>query len=293
MKICFLDSISAASLDPSGASAGGDASPNPPAAGINIFFVFSLTISPAAINFKRATRLALPGIKYPQHAYSAVKLSGQHTIGPRTTMRSETHSPCCRNHFAQILYRPYFHKPLLPLAYMLIGRDRFRGQPDMQLKTIRVRTYFGVLLGLWTFSVTGLFVNDALHIRQSAKDLAVGTAQAYLNKDQAIRLWASCRGGVYVPVSDQTQPNPYLSHVIDRGISTPSGTRLTLINPAYMIRQVMEHYAGLYDVRWRITSLRHFRVETAPGEWESRMFLLSRAAARKRWSSPRTAENPG
>ena len=141
----------------------------------------------------------------------------------------------------------------------------------MQLKTIRVRTYFGVLLGMWTLAVTGLFVNDALHIRQSAKDLAVGAAQAYLNKDQAIRLWASSHGGVYVPVSDQTQPNPYLSHVIDRDISTTSGTRLTLMNPAYMIRQVMAHYASLYDVRGRITSLRHFRVETAPDEWESRM----------------------
>ena len=71
----------------------------------------------------------------------------------------------------------------------------------MQPKTIRLRTYFGVLLGLWTFSVTGLFVNHALHIRQNTKDLAVGAAQAYLNKDQAIRLWASSHGGVYVPVS--------------------------------------------------------------------------------------------
>ena len=141
----------------------------------------------------------------------------------------------------------------------------------MQPKTIRLRTYFGVLLALWTFSVTGLFVKDALHIRQNAKDLSFGAAQAYLNTDQAIRLWASSHGGVYVPVSDQTQPNPYLSHVIDRDISTPSGTRLTLMNPAYMIRQVMEHYAGLYDVRGRITSLRHFRAETAPDEWESRM----------------------
>lgn len=76
---------------------------------------------------------------------------------------------------------PIFINPALPLAYMLIGRYRFRGQPDMQPKTIRVRTYFGVLLGLWTFSITGLFVNDALHIRQNAKDLAVGAAQAYVN----------------------------------------------------------------------------------------------------------------
>jgi hypothetical protein len=175
---------------------------------------------------------------------------------------------------------------------MLIDRDCFRGQSDMQLKTIRVRTYFGVLLGLWTFAVTGLFVNDALHIRRSAMDLAVGAAQAYLNKDQAIRLWASSHGGVYVPVSDQIQPNPYLSHVIDRDIATPSGTRLTLMNPAYMIRQVIEHYAGLYDVRGRITSLRHFRVETAPDEWESRMLSSFESGSTEALEFSGKAENP-
>lgn len=134
-----------------------------------------------------------------------------------------------------------------------------------------VKTHFGALLVLWTVVVIGLFVHDALHIRKSAENLAVGAAQAYLNKDQGIRLWASSHGGVYVPVSDETQPNPFLSHVIDRDISTPSGRLLTLMNPAYMIRQMMEHYARHSNVRGRITSLRYFREETAPDEWESRV----------------------
>ena len=141
----------------------------------------------------------------------------------------------------------------------------------MQPNAPGVKTHFGALLVLWTVVVIGLFVHDALHIRKSSEDLAVGAAQAYLNKDQAIRIWASSHGGVYVPVTDETQPNPFLSHVIDRDISTPSGRRLTLMNPAYMIRQMMEHYARRSNVLGRITSLRYFREETAPDEWESRM----------------------
>ena len=40
------------------------------------------------------------------------------------------------------------------------------------------------------------------------------------------------------------------------------------MNPAYMIRQVLERYESFYGVRGHITSLKHFRPETAPDEWE-------------------------
>jgi two-component system, chemotaxis family, sensor kinase Cph1 len=154
---------------------------------------------------------------------------------------------------------------------MPMERDHFRGQSDMQSTVPGVKTYFGALLVLWTIAVAGLYAYSALHARRSAEFLAAGAALAYLDKDQAIRLWAASHGGVYVPVSGETQPNPFLSHVVDRDITTPSGRLLTLMNPAYMIRQVMEHYARFSDVQGRITSLRYFRKETAPDEWESRM----------------------
>ena len=51
------------------------------------------------------------------------------------------------------------------------------------------------------------------------------------------------------------------------------------MNSAYMIRQMMEHYSSLHNVRGRITGLRYFREETAPDAWESRS-LLSSAAGR-------------
>lgn len=141
----------------------------------------------------------------------------------------------------------------------------------MPLRANRIKTHFLVLLVLWTAVVLGLFLNDALHIRRTTDDLAVAEARAYFNKDQAARLWGASHGGVYVPVSDETQPNPFLAHVPERDISTPSGRPLTLMNPAYMIRQMMEHYNSLHNVRGRITGLKHFRDETAPDEWESRI----------------------
>jgi len=40
------------------------------------------------------------------------------------------------------------------------------------------------------------------------------------------------------------------------------------MNPAYMLRQTMEKYESLYGVRGHITSLKYYRPETAPDEWE-------------------------
>ena len=60
------------------------------------------------------------------------------------------------------------------------------------------------------------------------------------NKDQVYRRWAANHGGVYVPVSASTRPSPYLVDVPERDVTTPSGRKLTLMNPAWIIRQVQE-----------------------------------------------------
>ena len=100
--------------------------------------------------------------------------------------------------------------------------------------------------------------------------LAEKEALSLFNKDVAYRYWASAHGGVYVPVDDKTEPNPYLAHVPERDITTPSGRDLTLMNPAYILRQTMKEFELLYGVKGHITSLIHFRPETAPDAWETK-----------------------
>ena len=138
----------------------------------------------------------------------------------------------------------------------------------MESRVSRLKTFLWVLMVVWTSVVFGLFLLDSRHLSQTVKDLAIAEAKAYLNKDQATRLWAASHGGVYVPVSEKTQPNPFLSHLPERDLQTPAGKSLTLMNPAYMIRQVMEHYGELHGAQGRITGLKHFSEATAPDDWE-------------------------
>ena len=78
----------------------------------------------------------------------------------------------------------------------------------MELRTSRLKTFLWILMIWWTGIVFGLFLLDSRHLTRTVKDLAIAEATAYLNKDQASRLWAASHGGVYVPISEKTQPNP-------------------------------------------------------------------------------------
>ncbi len=132
----------------------------------------------------------------------------------------------------------------------------------------RVNRYFGAFVVAWTLIVIALLLHDIREISLRNQELAKREALVHFNKDLAARLWASSHGGVYVPATEKTPPNPFLSHVPDRDLKTSGGKALTLMNPAYMIRQMMDHYADLYEVRGHITSLKYFREETAPDDWE-------------------------
>lgn len=126
---------------------------------------------------------------------------------------------------------------------------------------------------LWTLIVSAIFLQNVVVIRETSLALARKEALAHFNKDNALRLWAASHGGVYVPATDKTPPNPYLKHVPERDLVTPSGAFLTLMNPAYMLREMMDHYAHLYGVRAHLTSLKHVRSETAPDDWEKSALL--------------------
>ena len=107
------------------------------------------------------------------------------------------------------------------------------------------------------------------HLEQSLEGLAESEANAAFQKDVTYRLWAAMQGGLYVPPSDLTPPNPYLLHVPQRDIETTDEIKLTLVNPAYMTRQVHELGKERYGLRGHITSLKPMRPENAPDAWEA------------------------
>lgn len=143
----------------------------------------------------------------------------------------------------------------------------------MNFHLTRLRFY--LLLGLvaWSIMLVGLLWWQEKQLHRSTIDLANKEAIANFNKDQAFRYWATLHGGVYVPVSETTPRNTYLEHIKERDIETPSGKQLTLMNPAYMLRQLNELYSGMVGVRGHITSRLPLRPENAPDAWEEKALI--------------------
>lgn len=121
----------------------------------------------------------------------------------------------------------------------------------------------------WTIiCILATFYNFVV-TKDKSLDLAQKEARTILDKDQALRFWATDHNGVYVPATETTPPNPYLSHIPERDLLTPSGLHLTLMNPAYMLRQVIERYGTLYNNKGHITSLKALNPINTPDEWET------------------------
>lgn len=134
----------------------------------------------------------------------------------------------------------------------------------------RLHRWFWLLAVAWTLAAgAALWWNLYQHEQHTISELA-GRAETLFKQDLVYRRWNAGHGGVYVPVTKQTPPSPYLAHIPERDISTPSGKRLTLMNPAYMTRQVhelMQQEKG--GVRGHITSLKPIRPENAADAWEA------------------------
>lgn len=112
----------------------------------------------------------------------------------------------------------------------------------------------------WLVLVAGLFLVQYRDSEVTHKDLLFSTARALFERVVLSRRWNAGHGGVYVPVTKETQPNPYLEDSL-REIKVNDTLTLTKINPAYMTRQLAELSAKSGTVKVHLTSLRPVRPE--------------------------------
>ncbi|MEA3373517.1 MAG: DUF3365 domain-containing protein [Campylobacterota bacterium] len=103
--------------------------------------------------------------------------------------------------------------------------------------------------------------------QEKAEEIGINTARAALTQDKIFRFWATSHGGLYVPVTKKTPPNPALAHLPHRDLNV-ADKNLTLMDPAYALRQMMNEYEGLYGLKGHITSLKLLNPNNAPDTWE-------------------------
>lgn len=146
-----------------------------------------------------------------------------------------------------------------------------RGIPEHDGHICRIRRYARILALSWTVMVSVSFGLSYRQYEYQISEFGRAEARAAIDRDLLYRRWVALQGGVYVPPTERTPPNPNLSHLPDRDEITLSGRKLTLVNPAYMTRQVYELARELHADAFgkgHLTSLKPLRGENAPDEWE-------------------------
>jgi hypothetical protein len=131
------------------------------------------------------------------------------------------------------------------------------------------RRYFWLLAGAWTAIVAGSLIWNLVQHADEIKSVATEAAHALLEKDLLYREWSLLHGGVYVPefTPAQLDASPAAE---EREIVTPSGQRLTLLNPALVSRQIFEIQSQRSGIQGHLTSLRPLRPANLPDGWEQK-----------------------
>ena len=107
--------------------------------------------------------------------------------------------------------------------------------------------------------------------QNQAMELAWSKAFGAWEKEMAVRRWDAINGGIYVTESENMQPDPYLSGVPDRDITTPSGRKLTLVGPASIIQNIQKMSGDQFGTHGHISSLHPISPSNQADPWEKKI----------------------
>lgn len=129
--------------------------------------------------------------------------------------------------------------------------------------------FIGIVVA-WTLLLAFMLSGNLNDHRESVITFAKSEADVLIQHIKAARAWNAKHGGLYVETNEHTPPNPYLEGLVkERDITTPSGRKLTIVNPAYMTRLINEQFNEDDKRVAHITSLNPLRPENAADQWES------------------------
>lgn len=152
------------------------------------------------------------------------------------------------------------------------------------MKDIRLRIYrsLATLSLAYIILVVASFALVYSQIDGKYQKLALGAAESFYRATVGMRYWNAEHGGIYLPISETLQPNPYLNDP-SRDITATDGQHLTKVNPAFMTRLVAARINEESGVLIHLTSLRPIRPENGPDGWEKTALEAYAATGRSSW----------
>ncbi len=129
--------------------------------------------------------------------------------------------------------------------------------------------YLFLPLIMWVAIIIVSFIWNTDSVEKNINLTVKNIERSFFKEIQITRLWNAGHGGVYVKITATTMPNPYLD-IPNRDITACDGTKLTMINPAFMTRQLSDLNKKINNIQYHITSLKPIRPGNRADVWETK-----------------------
>jgi hypothetical protein len=126
-----------------------------------------------------------------------------------------------------------------------------------------------ILVFVWTGIMLILLLSELKRNKHFIIETSKIQARSLIERDITYRSWNALHGGVYVS-DKRTYSTKFIFDICPRQRHIYSNDSFTMINPAFMTRQVHELAMSKYGVYSHITSLDPIRPENAPDFWETK-----------------------
>ena len=143
-----------------------------------------------------------------------------------------------------------------------------------------MKTTIVIINIVWMLLVSASCLWNYTKARDEQYSLSMSTARAFFDQVMLTHIWNASQGRVYVPVTKELRPNPYLVDPL-RDIKVNEQLTLTRINPAFMTRQIAEISQVRQGIQFHITSLNPLRPENQPTPEEAEALQAFAAGARE------------
>ena len=158
-------------------------------------------------------------------------------------------------------------------------------------RLIQDRRWWLLPVVLWGLLVALSLQMQVTRISEQSVEVALEGARNMFRMVMLARNWNASHGGVYVPVTSQTQPNRYLEHP-RRDVTTTDGVALTMINPAYMTRLIGNMSTEDGGVSFHLTSLHPVQPANRADPWEVKSLQAFERGAREATSIEAGPDGP-
>ena len=135
-----------------------------------------------------------------------------------------------------------------------------------------IRTAIVTVL-LWSATLGSLLYWSITNEVRQSTELAKSQTSSFFQEFLMARLWNTFHGGIYVPISETTPPNPYLKDDPNRDLVSTSGIKLTKLNPAYMTRQIANISKDRTQVDVHLTGLEPINPMNSADPWEKKALM--------------------